>query len=43
MELMTWNPLREIDALLNRRRLSAAHAFDQDNYWMPAVDIREKK
>ncbi|MDA3921971.1 MAG: Hsp20/alpha crystallin family protein [Salinisphaera sp.] len=39
MDLMTWNPMGEIDALLKRGDL--ALVFDRD-VWAPAVDIREK-
>ncbi|AWN17194.1 Hsp20/alpha crystallin family protein [Salinisphaera sp. LB1] len=39
MDLMTWNPLREIDDMFRR---GDARALDR-NDWMPAVDIREKK
>lgn len=40
MDLMTWNPLREIDELFKRGNIG--RAFDK-NEWIPAVDIREKK
>lgn len=40
MELMTWNPLREMDALLNRAGFGALRNLDGEN-WLPAVDIHE--
>ncbi|KEZ76723.1 Hsp20/alpha crystallin family protein [Salinisphaera hydrothermalis] len=39
MDLMTWNPLREIDDMFKR---GGMRALDRDE-WMPVVDIREKK
>ncbi|MGB7757461.1 MAG: Hsp20/alpha crystallin family protein [Salinisphaera sp.] len=39
MDLMTWNPLREIDDMFKRGDM---RALDRDS-WMPMVDIREKK
>lgn len=42
MELMTWNPLREMDALLNRSGFGAFRNMDGEN-WIPAVDIHETK
>ncbi|WP_423820651.1 Hsp20/alpha crystallin family protein [Salinisphaera sp. SPP-AMP-43] len=39
MDLMSWNPMREIDDLLKRGNL---RGLDREE-WMPVVDIREKK
>ena len=39
MDLMTWNPLREIDDMFKR---GGMRALDREE-WMPVVDIREKK
>lgn len=39
MDLMSWNPMREIDDLLKR---SNVRGLEREE-WMPVVDIREKK
>lgn len=40
MDLMTWNPLREIDVLLSRAGLGPLRSMDNEG-WMPMVDVRE--
>ena len=42
MDLVTWNPLREMDALLNRSGFPTPRNLDEEN-WTPVVDIRENK
>ncbi|MES1943604.1 low molecular weight heat shock protein (Hsp17) [Salinisphaera sp. PC39] len=40
MDLMTWNPLREMDSLFGRTGRGAMR-FPGEEEWSPAVDIRE--
>ena len=42
MDLVTWNPLREMDALLGRSGFPVLRNLEQEN-WTPVVDIRETK